>query len=80
MWGHVENIALDLHVKHSNNYIKQANRNVDPNLTAVNHTCTVNHAEKKLKNLLTQIDKAFKEFLIQWNMHVALYNRIWMCC
>ena len=62
MWGHVENIALDSHVEHSNNYIKQANRNVGPNLNdnPVNHICTVNHAEKGLRNLLTQIYKSIE--------------------
>ena len=46
-------------MEHSNIYIKQAIRNVGPNLTdnAVNHIC---QAEKGLKNLLTQIDKSIE--------------------
>lgn len=57
--GHGNNIALDLNVEHSNNYIKQAVKNVGPNLTdqAVNRIC---HAEQGLKSLTTHIDKSIE--------------------
>ena len=57
--GHGKNISLDLNVEHSNNYIKQAVKNVRPNLSdkAVNRIC---YAEKGVKSLLAQIDESIE--------------------
>ena len=57
--GHGKNISLDLNVEHSNNYIKQAVKNVRPNLTdkAVNCIC---YPEKGVKSLLAQIDESIE--------------------
>ncbi len=57
--GHGKNIALDLNVEHSNNYVKQAIKNVGPNLTdhAVNRIC---HAEQGVKRLTTDMDKSIE--------------------
>lgn len=57
--GTGKNIALDLDTEHSNNYLKQAVKNLGPNLTerSVTRIC---HAEKGTRSILQSLDRNLK--------------------
>ena len=57
--GRGKNVALDLDVQHSNNYIKQAVKNMGPNLTekAVSRVC---HAEYGARNIIKCVDESLE--------------------
>ena len=51
-----KNIALDLHVEHSNNYVKQGVKNLDPNLNerSTNRIC---NAESGMRQIMENVDQ-----------------------
>lgn len=55
-----KNIPLDLDVEHSNNYLKQAMKNLGPNLTekAVSRIC---NSERSVRKIIQSMDKTLKQ-------------------
>jgi len=51
-----KNVALDLDVEHSNNYLKQAIKNLGPNLTE-NAVSRIGHAELGARTIMQSMDK-----------------------